>query len=257
MDLPPKSLTKVKELYPLIRLARDQGWHLRKLSNNHLRWIPPKGPIVQTSCTPHSNQAVHKMIADLKRSGLRIGDDYESMKIKELLVKDETCTEPEEATPPPAPIAPTPAPDKRSLPAAERRSGVMEAIYALFQEHPNSDMGVPLVCERLQSKFPGIKSSDLYAPMSTLSNRRLIMPAGKRGFYKLDSTTPVTVAMGRPVIQAIVAPPEEAKAMEEDDQIIEEFLAAVMKMEDWIRKMKRRSAQFYKLKKMLDGVDIE
>jgi hypothetical protein len=65
-----------KELAPLIRLAEEQGWVVKKTRHGHLQWVPPNGgAIVHTSSTPSDVFAIKKIRRDLERSGLRLTEE--------------------------------------------------------------------------------------------------------------------------------------------------------------------------------------
>lgn len=65
-----KQLSRNKEIRDLIRIARSQGWWIKKLKNSHLRWIPPKGPFVHSSGNINHQGALAKIRHDLEQAGL-------------------------------------------------------------------------------------------------------------------------------------------------------------------------------------------
>ena len=59
-----------KDLRPVAKLARRQGWTLEQRKGGHLRWQPPAGDYIVTSATPSDARAVKNARRDLRRAGL-------------------------------------------------------------------------------------------------------------------------------------------------------------------------------------------
>lgn len=62
-----------KELKDVVRLAEQQGWIVKQLTNNHWRFTPPEKnkPTVVTSSTPSDWRTVYNFMARMRRSGFR------------------------------------------------------------------------------------------------------------------------------------------------------------------------------------------
>ena len=63
-----------RELRKLAQQAVKQGWRVEKTSGGHLRWLPPGGRriVVTPSTGKMSGHGAANVIADLRRSGLRV-----------------------------------------------------------------------------------------------------------------------------------------------------------------------------------------
>lgn len=64
-----------KDIDELRSLAAMQGWNVEKTGSGHWKFVPPdpNKRIVITSSTPSDRQAIHRMRADLRKSGLDLG----------------------------------------------------------------------------------------------------------------------------------------------------------------------------------------
>jgi hypothetical protein len=62
-----------KDLKPIARLARQQGWEVpaKKAGSGHYIWISPAGARVVTSSTSCSRRGFQNAVATLKKAGLR------------------------------------------------------------------------------------------------------------------------------------------------------------------------------------------
>lgn len=58
----------------LCKLARAQGWYVRRQANGHFCWTSPGGQKVTVSGTPSDHRALLKVRADFKRAGLVLDD---------------------------------------------------------------------------------------------------------------------------------------------------------------------------------------
>lgn len=62
-----------KDIKQLMRIAQEQGWEVSNTNGGHLRWRPPNNaPLVFTASTPSDRRAIHRILRDLQRSGLRV-----------------------------------------------------------------------------------------------------------------------------------------------------------------------------------------
>jgi hypothetical protein len=66
-----------KELKPLMKEAKRQGWDVVTTRNGRIKWTPPKGlpkgglPYFSAS-TPSDRRAIHNITADLTKRGLTV-----------------------------------------------------------------------------------------------------------------------------------------------------------------------------------------
>lgn len=63
-----------KDLKPLIRQARKQGWTVEDTrGGGKLKWISPRGGVPYfSSKTPSDRRAIHNISADLTKRGLTV-----------------------------------------------------------------------------------------------------------------------------------------------------------------------------------------
>lgn len=61
-----------KELRPLFKLSQEQGWKHQRTNGNHMKWIPPKGPIVHSSLVINNQRDVYNVRAELIKRGLNV-----------------------------------------------------------------------------------------------------------------------------------------------------------------------------------------
>lgn len=59
-----------KDLRPLAKAARAQGWVIEHTRNGHLAWRSPAGVTVYTPSTPSDHRGVLNTRRDLRRHGL-------------------------------------------------------------------------------------------------------------------------------------------------------------------------------------------
>lgn len=67
-------MTRRGEVEKLARLARAQGWRVEALANGHYRFVPPD-PLKRmtvTSGTPSDKNFIRRLVADLRRLGLKV-----------------------------------------------------------------------------------------------------------------------------------------------------------------------------------------
>jgi hypothetical protein len=268
MRATPKSLTPNKDIQALIRLAYEQDWSVVKMGNGHLRWFPPKGPFIHSACTPGSG-AIKKIKGDLKRAGLILPHmEFWVDNDKEAEVKSEdddpSDSAGERAQKLMADIPPAPPHQGPPSKVEMRRKGVIEAIRRQFEDSPSTKLSVPLLVERLQGDFPGIQAKDLYGHLSALNNRGYVRSVpGARGMYEMIPKDTAAPAGPKFVAHAIVDSPkpngqaQDGDTLDEDNEFLERFMAFMMEMESWIRRQQKRSMAYNKLKKMLNGMDID
>lgn len=64
---PPAHLCK--EIRPIAKAAKRQGWEIHGTRNSHNVWISPDGRKVYTSATPSDPRAMKNFLAELRRNG--------------------------------------------------------------------------------------------------------------------------------------------------------------------------------------------
>ena len=67
-------MTRRGEVEKLARRARAQGWRVEVLANGHYRFIPPDSskPMTVTGSTPSDRNFIRRLVADLRRLGLKV-----------------------------------------------------------------------------------------------------------------------------------------------------------------------------------------
>ena len=67
-------MTRRREVERLARIARAQGWRVERLANSHYRFIPPdpSKPMTVTGGTPSDRNFIRRLVADLRRLGLKV-----------------------------------------------------------------------------------------------------------------------------------------------------------------------------------------
>lgn len=67
-------MTRRGEIEKLARLARAQGWRVELLANGHYRFVPPdpSKPMAVTGGTPSDKHFIRRLVADLRRLGLKV-----------------------------------------------------------------------------------------------------------------------------------------------------------------------------------------
>lgn len=61
-----------KELKPLMRAAKRQGWDVVTTRNGRIKWISPEGGLPYFSAsTPSDRRAIHNITSDLGKRGLK------------------------------------------------------------------------------------------------------------------------------------------------------------------------------------------
>ncbi len=64
-----------KELMPLVKAARGQGWTVTRTNGSHLKFMPPKGspwPMYHCAGTPSDHHALTNAKAFLRQCGVEI-----------------------------------------------------------------------------------------------------------------------------------------------------------------------------------------
>lgn len=60
-----------KDLKPLMKRAKQQGWEVTTTRNGRIKWTSPAGGLPYfSSCTPSDRRAIHNITADLAKRGL-------------------------------------------------------------------------------------------------------------------------------------------------------------------------------------------
>lgn len=150
-------LSPDKDIRGLIRIAQEQGWEIRKLANNHLRWVPPKGPFVHSSSNVNTAFALTKIKHDLIKAGLVIGPIYmekEENTVAEAVAEAEEVVgvhsppplveeTPQEQVPPPEEVMPMP---RKQLGRGQLQAAVLEALR---RKYP-MEMGLDDVYDRVK-----------------------------------------------------------------------------------------------------------
>lgn len=93
------SIPVSKDLRGLMEVAREQDWTVLRPEDNQLRWIPPKGEIVETTVT----ESILSIKAALVMGGLKLDSTHPK-------VKFDSSTATPSPLPPPEPPAPAPVP---------------------------------------------------------------------------------------------------------------------------------------------------
>lgn len=67
-------VTRRGEIERLARLARAQRWRVEQLANGHYRFVPPdpSKPMTVTGGTPSDKNFIRRLVADLRRLGLKV-----------------------------------------------------------------------------------------------------------------------------------------------------------------------------------------
>lgn len=238
----PHRLTSNRDIQDIIRTAYDQGWIVEKLQNNHLRWIPPKGRFVHSSCTPNSPNDIKKIKADLKRAGMEFGDPFqrqtkadqvEAIQVEQPKMMHQPIEEPKVEEPQPQ----------------KRRVGVKEEVLKVIANNGNArPIGIDTIVERMQPAYPGILPRDIYTSLGAWVTAGKIKRQGQ-GLYM--------VAAGVDVIkETAVSEEQKSEMIAEDEQVLNNFFTALAELEQWALRMKRRSEKFEELRKLLSGKDL-
>lgn len=67
----PPSNHMHKDIRPIARRARQQGWHISGTRSGHLMWVSPEGRKLFTSSTPSDSRTIKNFRAELRRAGYR------------------------------------------------------------------------------------------------------------------------------------------------------------------------------------------
>ena len=253
---------------PLLRAAREQNWIVRKATNGHIKWIPPRGQAVHTSGTPSDKNACHQVRRDLIRAGLRIDG-----------------TEPE-PTKPTSPLSS----NESSSAKKQRRMGLIWDIETMLRE-ANRPMRIDDIRMKLSIKHPGIKNPDFLPSLTKLLAKGYIVRR-EMGVYQHKSeqkaeAPPTPIPAPQPpleplppgpmppgdrsevVNQPVVVPSiwveqqptstasTQTVTVDPEEVIIDRALQALADLEGLLKKMKRRTAQYRKLKALLDQVEVD
>jgi hypothetical protein len=60
-----------KQIRPIAKKARKQGWEIERTRGGHTLWISPGGARLYTSSTPSDGRAFKNFVAELRRAGFR------------------------------------------------------------------------------------------------------------------------------------------------------------------------------------------
>lgn len=260
---------------PLLRAAREQNWIVRKATNGHIKWIPPRGQAIHTSGTPSDVNACHQVRRDLIRAGLRIdGSEPEPTKPSSPLSSNESSSQ-----------------------KKQRRMGLIWDIEAMLRE-ANRPMRIDDIRMKLSIKYPGIKNPDFLPSLTKLLAKGYIvrremgvyqhkseqkaeaplppqtphedgteslipepplepLPPGPLTPEVASSTGPAGL-VGMLVDKGLGKTNEKPLVMVDPEEvIIDRALQALADLEGLLRKMKRRTAQYRKLKALLDQVEVD
>lgn len=69
MHRPPPALCK--EVRPIAKRAKRQGWRIFGTKNGHNMWVSPEGRKVYTSATPSDSRAIKNFLSQLKKAGFK------------------------------------------------------------------------------------------------------------------------------------------------------------------------------------------
>jgi hypothetical protein len=68
-------LTKNSTVAEWVKIARAEGWSVKRNASGHLQFYPPEGPFVTISANPNAGRSLANDRARLKRNGLPIPDN--------------------------------------------------------------------------------------------------------------------------------------------------------------------------------------
>lgn len=227
---------------PLAKAALDQGWYLKWTANGHIKFVPPKGPPVIVSKT---NSSYHPNLKLLREGGLVVPEDREKVQPVLIVEMDENknVTDVKEANPPPGP---TPKEKKRMLP----RGSVQNAVMQFFQSHtaPGIIHNLDDVVMHVKSVLPEATREVISTTCSQNASSGKLIREGK-GLYRY-------ARQDRRAEDKNLSH-EEQQMAEEDEKVLNNFMDALAALQEWAAKMRKRSIQLNRLKKMLGGIDIQ
>lgn len=219
---------------PLARAAINQGWILKWTANGHIKFIPPKGPSVVVSKT---NAAYTPNLQKLREAGLTIPYHCLPQKPKEPIAVETVTQDP----PPKIPKEPEVVDKKKMNP----RGSVKEAVMAYMKEHPETAAHVDIIHSAVMFKLPGVTKDVVATTCSQAAARSELIRVAK-GTYRY--------AGGTAAVQKKELSKEEQEMLSEDQQIFDEFMDALAKMQEWANRMRDKSIALARLKKLLGGL---
>lgn len=222
----------------LYRAAIDQGWIIKMTMSGHFRFIPPKGQSVIMSNT---ESAFKPNLRKLENAGLIVGASIE----KETKVDIPKEVVQAIATPPIPPVA-----EKKP------RGALVHAIRSILGANPTTAYDGSMMSSELNARGFGTTAGQagifMAGEAATGRARRI-----SKGFYQAPLHNPDE----QPVIHAAqkalkkangAKPPDDM--LPEDNEVIDQFMEALAKLQAWAQKMRERSAKFNELKKLLGGM---
>lgn len=156
----------------------------------------------------------------------------------------ETTTKP--STPPTPTLS---EPRKRTY-----RAGLAEAIHTVLSSTPGQSMSSVDICLRLSSRYPKLKSTDLYQHLRKLVTNGDIQSTD-RGYYRALTLKAPLEQPVKPVEQPIEQP--EPSVEDEGKALLERFLTLMQAFEGYVGRVTKRNEQFIKLKQALHAVQID
>lgn len=220
-----KLLSRNKEIRDLIRTARGQGWWVKRLKNNHLRWIPPKGPFVHSSANINRVRDLAKIKHDLEEAGLVLGTIY----VEKPKPVEQAPVPVEVIQPTPAPVVvaevpPEPPPVEESiqqpvevLPMAKKKTAGRGETRKAVLDHLKlkwpTNLSVQQIYEGMRSKVPSTTRASVFQTLYALEKEGMVEKV-RKGVYKakLDEkpqTKPNTTSRKPLVMERAVGDMEE------------------------------------------------
>lgn len=188
-----KVLSRSKEIRDLIRTARSQGWWVKKLKNNHLRWIPPKGPFVHSSAMINHQGVLAKIKHDLEQAGLILEPIYmekpKPFSVESIPEEAKKILQ-EEQVPPPEPepqvqVVPTVTqPVEENMPRKiSGRGDLRAAIIGYMKKRYPTNLSAQQVYEGIRSEVPRTSKDSVNSGLANLVPKG-ILERVRPGVYK-------------------------------------------------------------------------